>query len=308
MYVPFFVRYLQKYSIFLFYTTNFNFSNTIDIYVFILYNISAKYINFLIYIISFCNFDFYYTYLCTTDFKGVFYMKKISKILTGLLSAIAIGSIAIVPMDASALAKLLGYDSNGKEIYGGYFDELVGFDEDGNPIIVNTDPSITIATATPPLPEVEQTTEESQVTTVAEKKIEILDVSNVPKVLLVFPNGKEYFLSGVDVEVGYAPIFDEVDETFDKSIVEKTITFDENDGGSYLVTVYFPHMSTNIIYDAKQDILLAQGAGLGLDDKYKTEFTVGDSTFPRGDINLDGKVNTVDLLMLKKYLLGLMEW
>ena len=39
-----------------------------------------------------------------------------------------------------------------------------------------------------------------------------------------------------------------------------------------------------------------------------TEFTVGDSTFPRGDINLDGKVNTVDLLMLKKYLLGLMEW
>ena len=76
-------------------------------------------------------------------------MKKISKILTGLLSAIAIGSIAIVPMDASALAKLLGYDSNGKEIYGGYFDELVGFDEDGNPIIVNTDPSITIATATP---------------------------------------------------------------------------------------------------------------------------------------------------------------
>ncbi len=39
-----------------------------------------------------------------------------------------------------------------------------------------------------------------------------------------------------------------------------------------------------------------------------TEFTVGDSTFPRGDINLDGKVNTLDLLMLKKYLLGLMEW
>ena len=38
------------------------------------------------------------------------------------------------------------------------------------------------------------------------------------------------------------------------------------------------------------------------------EFTIGDSTFPRGDINLDGKVNTVDLLMLKKYLLGLMEW
>ena len=148
----------------------------------------------------------------------------------------------------------------------------------------------------------------SSVTAVVENKIEIPDVTNVPKVLLVFPNGKEYFLSGIDVEAGYAPIFNKVDETFDKSIVEKTITFDENNGGSCFFTIYFPHMSTNIIYDSKEDILLAQGAGPGLDEKSKTEFTVGDSTFPRGDINLDGKVNTVDLLMLKKYLLGLMEW
>ena len=44
------------------------------------------------------------------------------------------------------------------------------------------------------------------------------------------------------------------------------------------------------------------------ENKPITEITVGDSTFPRGDINLDGKVNTVDLLMLKKYLLGLIEW
>ena len=44
------------------------------------------------------------------------------------------------------------------------------------------------------------------------------------------------------------------------------------------------------------------------ENKSITEITVGDSTFPRGDINLDGKVNTLDLLMLKKYLLGLMEW
>ena len=43
-------------------------------------------------------------------------------------------------------------------------------------------------------------------------------------------------------------------------------------------------------------------------NKSITEITVGDSTFPRGDINLDGKTNTLDLLMLKKYLLGLMEW
>ncbi|MEE7583115.1 MAG: dockerin type I domain-containing protein, partial [Oscillospiraceae bacterium] len=55
------------------------------------------------------------------------------------------------------------------------------------------------------------------------------------------------------------------------------------------------------------DIAPAQTVGES-ENKPITEFTVGDSTFPRGDINLDGKVNTVDLLMLKKYLLGLMEW
>ncbi|MCD7800149.1 MAG: hypothetical protein LUG94_02940 [Ruminococcus sp.] len=37
-------------------------------------------------------------------------------------------------------------------------------------------------------------------------------------------------------------------------------------------------------------------------------FTIGDSVYPRGDINLDGKANTADLLYLKKYLLGLIEW
>ncbi|MCD7800706.1 MAG: hypothetical protein LUG94_05800 [Ruminococcus sp.] len=39
-----------------------------------------------------------------------------------------------------------------------------------------------------------------------------------------------------------------------------------------------------------------------------TAFTIGDSVYPRGDINLDGKTNTADLLYLKKYLLGLIEW
>ena len=38
--------------------------------------------------------------------------------------------------------------------------------------------------------------------------------------------------------------------------------------------------------------------------------TVGDSepTGVRGDINYDGKVTTVDLLLLKKYLLGIVKW
>ena len=127
-------------------------------------------------------------------------MKKFSKVLCGLLSAIAIGSIAIVPLNANAEAKLLGYDKDGNEIWGGVYSELVGFDENGEPIIVENVP----------------------------EGVELVPTDNI------------------------------------------------------------------VIGDSE--------------NKPITEFTVGDSTFPRGDINLDGKVNTVDLLMLKKYLLGLMEW
>ena len=127
-------------------------------------------------------------------------MKKFSKVLCGLLSAIAIGSIAIVPLNANAEAKLLGYDKDGNEIQGGVYSELVGFDENGEPIIVENVP----------------------------EGVELVPTDNI------------------------------------------------------------------VIGDSE--------------NKPITEITVGDSTFPRGDINLDGKVNTVDLLMLKKYLLGLMEW
>ena len=67
-------------------------------------------------------------------------MKKVSKVLVGLLSAIAIGSIAIVPLNANAEAKLLGYDKDGNEIWGGVYSELVGFDENGEPIIVENVP------------------------------------------------------------------------------------------------------------------------------------------------------------------------
>ena len=42
----------------------------------------------------------------------------------------------------------------------------------------------------------------------------------------------------------------------------------------------------------------------------KDDLTIGNSeaTGVRGDINYDGKVTTVDLLLLKKYLLGIVKW
>ncbi len=87
-----------------------------------------------------------------------------------------------------------------------------------------------------------------------------------------------------------------------------------NDEGAYL-DWFVGHNSNNAMYteefykgEVGVDISVAEDDTTIGDSTPVTEFTVGESTFPRGDINLDGKVNTVDLLMLKKYLLGLMEW
>ncbi len=67
-------------------------------------------------------------------------MKKFKSLLS-VLSAITIlsaGSFNVLQVNAEA--KLLGTDTNGNEIWGGVNDILVGFDEEGNPIIEDTTP------------------------------------------------------------------------------------------------------------------------------------------------------------------------
>ena len=62
-------------------------------------------------------------------------MKKFNKILVGLLATFTLGTLIISPMNANAIEILLGYYPDGTPIYGAYYDVLVGFDENGNPII-----------------------------------------------------------------------------------------------------------------------------------------------------------------------------
>ena len=64
--------------------------------------------------------------------KGGFIM-KIKRILAGILSVgfVFLSSVSSV----SAEAKLLGTDESGNEIWGGIYDELLGFDENCDPII-----------------------------------------------------------------------------------------------------------------------------------------------------------------------------
>ena len=103
-----------------------------------------------------------------------------------------------------------------------------------------------------------------------------------------------------------------IGDTFDVSQAKKIITISDKNATMYVdfKTYYAP-----LVYVEEEEKFLIQDKYIFKDttigdseNKPITEITVGDSTFPRGDINLDGKVNTVDLLMLKKYLLGLMEW
>ncbi len=67
-------------------------------------------------------------------------MKKFKSLLA-VLSAITIlsaGSFNVLQVNAEA--KVLGVDADGNEILGGIYDELVGFDEEGNPIIEDRTP------------------------------------------------------------------------------------------------------------------------------------------------------------------------
>lgn len=67
-------------------------------------------------------------------------MKKFKSLLA-VLSAITIlsaGSFNVLQVNAEA--KVLGVDADGNEILGGIYDELVGFDEEGNPIIEDMTP------------------------------------------------------------------------------------------------------------------------------------------------------------------------
>ena len=100
--------------------------------------------------------------------------------------------------------------------------------------------------------------------------------------------GKQYLFKSDDIDSGYAYSYE--------------VYYDENRYDSAIpknsLRRIMVGMSSNI-----DTPTVGESSG-----NPNTEFTIGDSNFPRGDINLDGKVNTVDLLMLKKYLLGLVEW
>jgi hypothetical protein len=111
-----------------------------------------------------------------------------------------------------------------------------------------------------------------------------------------------------------------IDDSVDVSAVETVRTVTREDS-SIPIDIGYCYTSMGYVFDElgawTQDESAIQKATIGDSDE-DSEATIGDSTTSvslnetptnvRGDVNYDGVVNAVDLLLLKKYLLKLITW
>ena len=196
-------------------------------------------------------------------------MKKIKRILTGVLATLVVGScVALVPVSAD----------------------------------VETDATLTTTSENFPcylLPDsfdIQSVVDDENQTLVIDGKVfKLVGVYEMTENVDLFGSqveniGKQYLFKSDDIDSGYAYSYE--------------VYYDENRYDSAIPKNSLRRIMVGMSSEPNTNTpTVGESSG-----NPNTEFTIGDSTFPRGDINLDGKVNTVDLLMLKKYLLGLMEW
>ena len=220
-------------------------------------------------------------------------MKNLKKVLACVMATTTLGCISLVPMNADAMI---------------YKDNLSA--NDMNPYVLVDD--LDVMENGPVIIVIKNSNDEVRDRVIfdyiSEEESEVVGTGTRP-------DGKTYEIRNTGEYVK------RIDDTVDTSKATKEITaYTDYD----VIDIYFDFGADNLgwfKYDIingtyenlessiTKDMLEKTNTTIGeSENKPITEFTVGDSTFPRGDINLDGKVNTVDLLMLKKYLLGLMEW
>ena len=220
-------------------------------------------------------------------------MKNLKKFLACVMAVATLGCISLVPMNADAMI---------------YKDNLSA--NDMNPYVLVDD--LDVMENGPVIIVIKNSNDEVRDRVIfdyiSEEESEVVGTGTRPY-------GKTYEIRNTGEYVK------RIDDTIDTSKATKEIfVYTDYD----VIDIYFDFGADNLgwfKYDIingtyenlessiTKDMLEKTNTTIGeSENKPITEFTIGDSTFPRGDINLDGKVNTVDLLMLKKYLLGLMEW
>ena len=220
-------------------------------------------------------------------------MKRFKKILACIMAIATLGCISLVPMNADAMI---------------YKDNLSA--NDMNPYVLVDD--LDVMENGPVIIVIKNSNDEVRDRVIfdyiSEEESEVVGTGTRP-------DGKTYEIRNTGEYVK------RIDDTVDTSKATKEIFVYTNYD---VIDIYFDFGADNLgwfKYDIingtyenlessiTKDMLEKTNTTIGeSENKPITEFTVGDSTFPRGDINLDDKVNTADFLMLKKYLLGLMEW
>ena len=221
-------------------------------------------------------------------------MKNLKKVLACIMAVTTLGCVSSMPINANAIIYKEHLSENDRNPYA-LVDELDVI-ENGPVIIVIKNSNG------------DEVRDRVIFDSILEEESEVVGTGTRP-------DGKTYEIRNT------GPYVKKIDDTVDTSKATKEIfVYTDYD----VIDIYFDFGADNLgwfKYDIingtyenlessiTKDMLEKTNTTIGeSENKPITEFTVGDSTFPRGDINLDGKVNTVDLLMLKKYLLGLMEW
>ena len=220
-------------------------------------------------------------------------MKNLKKFLACVMAVATLGCISLVPMNADAMI---------------YKDNLSA--NDMNPYVLVDD--LDVMENGPVIIVIKNSNDEVRDRVIfdyiSEEESEVVGTGTRP-------DGKTYeirntgeYVKRIDDTVDTFKATKEIFVYTDYDVIDIYFDFGADNLGWFkydIINGTYENLESSITKDMLEKTNTTIGES---ENKPITEFTIGDSTFPRGDINLDGKVNTVDLLMLKKYLLGLMEW
>ena len=220
-------------------------------------------------------------------------MKILKKVLACVMATTTLGCISLVPMNADAMI---------------YKDNLSA--NDMNPYVLVDD--LDVMENGPVIIVIKNSNDEVRDRVIfdyiSEEESEVVGTGTRP-------DGKTYeirntgeYVKRTDDTVDTSKATKEIFVYTDYDVIDIYFDFGADNLGWFkydIINGTYENLESSITKDMLEKTNTTIGES---ENKPITEFTIGDSTFPRGDINLDGKVNTLDLLMLKKYLLGLMEW